>query len=245
MSRPRTPWLIGWEAAKANAAPAFVLQLAMLGILLAYYFHPATARLLNELAEYKLRHGIVFVLVASIVVGAVLPELFTIVFLQRGRVEFQNARNFLFNAPFWALDGFLVNAMYTVLAAWLGDRATVPVVAAKICIDQFGYNPFLAVPLGIWGYAWKNNRYSFARLRPLLTWEYYRQYAFPVLVTTWAVWLPVMAVIYSLPYALQFPLFALALAFWVLMLTYMTGRFHENHAVIPSEPEESRRGRQR
>jgi len=46
-----------------------------------------------------------------------------------------------------------------------------------------------------------------------------------VLVATWAVWIPLMAVIYSLPLALQFPLFALALAFWVLMMTYMTNRF--------------------
>ena len=47
----------------------------------------------------------------------------------------------------------------------------------------------------------------------------------PVLITTWAVWIPLMAVIYSLPLALQFPLFALGLAFWVLMMTYMTNRF--------------------
>jgi len=31
--------------------------------------------------------------------------------------------------------------------------------------------------------------------------------------------------IYSLPLALQFPLFALALTFWVLLMTYMTNRF--------------------
>ena len=34
-----------------------------------------------------------------------------------------------------------------------------------------------------------------------------------------------MAIIYSLPLALQFPLFGLALSFWVLLLTYMTNRF--------------------
>jgi hypothetical protein len=42
-----------------------------------------------------------------------------------------------------------------------------------------------------------------------------------------------MAIIYSLPFALQFPLFALALAFWVMMMTYMTNRFAEKHAVSP------------
>jgi hypothetical protein len=36
---------------------------------------------------------------------------------------------------------------------------------------------------------------------------------------------PLMAIIYSLPLALQFPLFGLALTFWVLLLTYMTNRF--------------------
>jgi hypothetical protein len=34
-----------------------------------------------------------------------------------------------------------------------------------------------------------------------------------------------MAIIYSLPLAVQFPLFSLALTFWVLLLTYMTNRF--------------------
>ena len=38
-------------------------------------------------------------------------------------------------------------------------------------------------------------------------------------------WAPLMAIIYSLPYPLQFPLFSLALTFWVLLLTYMTNRF--------------------
>ncbi len=225
MSRRPTPWLIGWEAAKANAAPAFIIQAFMLTILLAYYFHPPIARGLNALADYKQRHTISFVLIASVVVGAILPELFTIIFFQRGRIRAHNARNFLFNAPFWAIDGILVNAMYTLLARWFGDRASVPVVTAKMCIDQFGYNPFFAAPFGIWGYAWKNNGYSFAKLRPLLTWRYYREHAFPLLVATWAVWIPLMAIIYSLPVALQFPLFALALTFWVLMMTYMTNRF--------------------
>src|SRR5437016_71792 len=44
-------------------------------------------------------------------------------------------------------------------------------------------------------------------------------------LATWVVWAPLMAIIYSLPYALQFPLFGLALTFWVLLLTYMTNRF--------------------
>src|SRR5207244_5002844 len=108
----RAPWLIGWEAAKANAAPAFVLQSIMLAILLAYYLHPPSAALLNALADFKQRHGLTFVLIASAIVGAVLPEIFVIVFFQRGRIRLQNARNLLFNAPFWAFAVCLVKLMY-------------------------------------------------------------------------------------------------------------------------------------
>src|SRR5438128_12547365 len=108
MSRRRTPWLIGWEAAKANAAPAFVLQSMMLAILLAYYFHPPSAALLNALADFTQRHGLTFVLIASVIVGAVLPALFVLVFFQRGRIRLPTARNSVFNAAFWARDRCLV-----------------------------------------------------------------------------------------------------------------------------------------
>ena len=221
----RPPLAIGWEAAKANAVPALILQALMCGILLGYYLHPPTAALLDRLAHYKADYGLRFVLIASICAGALLPELFVIGVFQKGRLRRQNLSNFAFNVPFWAIDGCLVDVMYRTLASWLGSQVTLSVVAAKICLDQFGYNPFFATPYGIWGYAWKNNGYSWSALRPALTWQYYREHGVPVLVATWAVWMPLMAVIYSLPYPLQFPLFALALAFWVLMMTYMTNRF--------------------
>src|SRR5205085_6186864 len=98
MSRERTPWSIGWEAAKANAAPALVLQAIMLTLSLAYYFHPPSAAVLNALANYKQQHGLAFVLIASVMVGAVLPELCVIAFFQRGHPRLENARNFIFNA---------------------------------------------------------------------------------------------------------------------------------------------------
>lgn len=225
MARPRAAFLIGWQAVKANALPGFVLQALMLCLLLGYYFWPKLALLLNRLAELKLQAGPPFVIVASICAGSLLPELFLIVFFQRGRIRRQNVTDLLFTGPLWAVDGILVDLMYRGLAAWLGNKATLPVVTAKICLDQFGYNPLFAARYGIWGYAWKNSGYSFAKLRSLLTWQYYRDHAIPVLIATWAVWIPLMAMIYSLPLPLQFPLFALALTFWVLLMTYMTNRF--------------------
>ncbi len=221
----RNPLSLGWEAACANAVPAFILQAAMVALLVAYYFSPATAAALNSIAEYKKEHALIFVVGAAITAGALLPELFVIFFFQKGRVHTQNFRNLAFTVPTWAIDGILVDLMYRGFAVWLGDVVTLPVVVAKVCLDMFGYNPFFAAPSEVLVYEWKNTRISSASLRRALTWEHYRDKIVPTLLATWAVWIPLVAVIYSVPLALQFPLFSLALTFWVLILTYMTNKF--------------------
>jgi hypothetical protein len=221
----RTPLGLGWEAARANALPGFVLQAAMLALLIAYYFSPPAAALLNDIATYKQRHGLFFVIPAAVAAGALLPEVFVIFFFQRGRMRAENFRNLAFTVPTWAVDGILVDWMYRGLAFWLGDVVTVPVVVAKICVDQFGYNPFIAAPGEVLVYEWKNTRISWASVCRTFSWNHYRDKIVPTLFATWAVWIPVMAIIYSLPAALQFPLFSLALTFWVLLLTYMTNKF--------------------
>jgi hypothetical protein len=222
---PRTPWSLGWQAAKANALPALIIQLVMFALLAGYYASPSIAHALQQFAEFKRAHGFGFVLIASVIAGAILPEFFLIVFFQRGRVSRRNFRNLLFTIPVWGFDGSLVDVLYRTEAHWFGDIATVPVIAAKICVDQFGYNPFFAAPFGVLTYEWKNTGISMQPVRELFTWRHYRDKILPTLVATWAVWIPLMGIIYSLPLALQFPLFALALSFWVLLLTYMTNRF--------------------
>ena len=221
----RTSLALGWEAAKANAVPALILQAAMLAVLISYYLSPACADFLDRLAHYKEQHGLAFVVVAAAIAGAIVPEIFVIVFFQRGRFRRENLRNLTFTIPTWAVDGILVDLMYRLNAFWFGDVTTVLVVSAKILVDQLGYNPFIAAPLEVLVYEWKNEGFSWASVRRALTSHHYRDKIVPTLLATWAVWAPLMAIIYSLPFALQFPLFSIALTFWVLLLTYMTNRF--------------------
>ena len=225
MQKSRTPFTLGWEAARANAVPALVIQAIMLALLIGYYTDHRVSSALAGLAEFKRAHGLLFVIVASITAGALIPELFLILFFQRGRPTRRNLRNLLFTVPVWGFDGTLVDLLYRSEAAWFGDVVTFPVVAAKICVDQFGYNPFFAAPFGVLTYEWKNNGISAKPVRQLFTVNHYRDKIIPTLLATWAVWIPLMAIIYSLPLALQFSLFGLALSFWVLLLTYITNRF--------------------
>src|SRR3954449_6476004 len=97
----RTSLALGWEAAKANAVPGFVLQAAMLFVLIAYYASPAFAGLLDALAHYKEQHSLAFVIGAAVLAGAIVPELFVIAFFQRGRFNRQNLRNLVFTVPTW------------------------------------------------------------------------------------------------------------------------------------------------
>jgi hypothetical protein len=217
--------MIGWEAARANARPALIIQAIMLALLVAFHMSPATADWLEKVAEFKRAHGFGFVVAASVTAGALLPEFFLVLFFQRGRPHFRNLRNLLFTIPIWGFDGSLVDLLYRSEAHWLGNVVALPVVLGKICIDQFGYNVLFAAPFGVLTYEWKNNGISMRPVRDLFTWKHYRDKIFPTLLATWAVWIPLMAIIYSLPLALQFPMFGLALSFWVLLLTYMTNRF--------------------
>lgn len=221
----RTSLAIGWEAAKANALPAFILQGAMLIILVSYYLSPKFAALLNQLAAYKAQHGFAFVIIAAIIAGAIAPELFVVAFFQKGRVRQQNFRNLAFTVPTWAVDGILVDLMYRYNAIWFGDVVTLPVVTAKILVDQLGYNPFIAAPCEVLIYEWKNEGFSWRSIPRAVTWDHYVDKIVPTLLATWAVWGPLMAIIYALPFPVQFPLFSIALTFWVLLLTYMTNRF--------------------
>ncbi len=238
----RSPLLLGWEAARANAVPAFILQAVMLALLVGYYASPVVAHALEVLAEQRRVYGMWFIVGAGIVAGAIVPEIFVIVFFQKGKARRENLRNLAFTVPSWAGDAILVDLMYRLNTHWFGDVVTLPVLLAKLCVDQFGYNPFFAAPVEVLIYEWKNEGFSWASVRRSLTWANYRERIVPTLLATWAVWMPLMAIIYALPLALQFPLFTVALTFWVLLLTYMTNRFSgkipvdEQLALATTEP---------
>src|SRR5207247_10381674 len=67
----------------------------MLALLITYYTSHTTDAVLSQLAEYKRSHGLLFVIVASITAGALIPELFLIIFFQRCRPTLRNLRNLL------------------------------------------------------------------------------------------------------------------------------------------------------
>src|SRR5947207_14662576 len=79
----RTSLALGWEAAKANAVPGFILQATLLLVLTGYYLSAPFADLLNRLAQFKSEHRLAFLVVRFAFARAIVPEISVIVFFPR------------------------------------------------------------------------------------------------------------------------------------------------------------------
>jgi len=220
--KQEAPWAAGLRAARANLVPGLILQSIMLALLLGYYFYPPTTDLLNQLADLKEKWGYRYSIVASIIAGAVIPEVMRITLFQKWKLSRANFSNFLFASVYWAYSGAIVDFFYRQQAGWFGTEVTFGVVATKVIIDQFVFNPLYAAPMNAWSYDWKNSGYPLRGLSRFFTRAYYKRVIIPTLVATWGVWIPVVSILYSLPPLLQIPLFALALSLWVMIHAWMS-----------------------
>jgi hypothetical protein len=210
------------RAVRANFLPALVVQAAMVALLIAYYHHRPTTDWLNHLAELKQRTGYIYSCVSAMIAGAIIPEILRIAFFQKGKLRIRNATNLLFTIPFWGMIAITVDLFYQMQAQMFGNSVDFTTVAIKVMVDQFGYTAFFATPATCILYDWKHNHYRLHGLGHIFSLKYYRDVVFPVLLTNWAVWIPLISVIYCLPLTLQVPLFGLALSMWVLLYTWMS-----------------------
>lgn len=215
------PWVAGMRAAKANLVPGLIVQIAMLAVVLGYYFYPPTRGWLDFMARLKAEWGFVYSAGAAVIAGALLPELLKIVVFQKGRVEKSNAVNLIYTIPFWGIMAITVDVLYRLQGIWFGTDVTFAVVVKKVLFDQFVFSPWFSGPLSVWFYDFKNNGRNATPPREFFSWGYYREKVLPVMIATWCVWIPVVSLLYSLPALLQIPVYILALTLWVMIFTWM------------------------
>ncbi|MGH3421170.1 MAG: hypothetical protein ACRDOD_16480, partial [Streptosporangiaceae bacterium] len=98
-------------------------------------------------------------------------------------------------------------------------------IVPKVLCDQFVYNVLWAAPTASLCFAWKNAGFRAAPVAAALRQgSWYARDVLPVLIGTWAVWIPVVTCVYALPSALQIPLFNVALCFWSLLFANILAR---------------------
>jgi hypothetical protein len=220
-----------------NFFPALLLWCLASLLLGGYYcvapFHAA----LNELAEIKLRFGLLFVMPAQVFAAAILP-----LFLQKlqsggGKANNKNgAPQILFLMLYWAFQGALTNKFYDVQAQIFGDVPTITAILCKTAVDMLIYTLFICMPLLVLSYALKDNGFSWQSTRRALGRNWFVTRAVPLYYAALLVWCPTVLVLYALPLALQFPVQAIVQCFWGLIIMFMTRRQQHDQRAETTAP---------
>ena len=216
------PLSVGLRAARANLVPGLIIQMAMVAIVLTYYFWQPTRDWLARLAEFKRQGGYLFSLVSGMLAGGLLPELLTVAVFQRWRIRRENVSSLVFGICFWGFMGMVVDAIYRVQAVMFGVQVDFATVLKKTLVDQFIITPLITIPLTVVIFEWKHQGYCFDGLFRVFSRRFYKQKILPAIISGLGFWLPIVILIYCLPPLLQFPMFTLALTLWVMIFTWIS-----------------------
>ncbi|MGA0368577.1 MAG: hypothetical protein ACO3N7_03905 [Kiritimatiellia bacterium] len=208
------------EGFRRNRLPALILQALAALVLLLYFLSPGLRPVFDAVAIWKRRYGIGFSIFSTVLFGGIIPWA---VMWHRGRIpQGERLKQFLFYAGFWALQGMMVDRLYTQQNEWFGPENDFPTLLRKVLVDQLPYNLIWATPNSLLLYGWKNAGFSWSRFRimhptPVL----FRKYL-TIQISAWITWVPSVSMIYSLPVDLQIPLFNLVLCFYSLVLAFVS-----------------------
>lgn len=217
------PWRAGLRAARANLVPGLVLQAVALALVLAYYWHPPSRAVFDQLTELRNHTGLLFSIVATALCGGVLPFLY-----MRAHPDTRAGytwKSGVFFTLLWAYKGIEVDLWYRFLAWSVGDDTRVLTISIKVFLDQFIYCPLWAVVVTVIAYAWQSAGFRWGPvLADYRAGQWYQRHILPAAVANFGLWVPLTFLIYALPLSLQLPLFDLVLVFYTLLIAHITRR---------------------
>lgn len=207
---------------RENRLPCLVLNLLVLALVGSYYAVPQAAALWQAVGDFKLRWSFGFSLVSTIFAAALLP---TLVQGWMGRLPTQGRlKRLALLSLFWGWRGMEIDLFYQIQGWLFGHGNDLRTLLIKVAFDQFVMSPLWFVPTVLIALRWVEFDGSWARTRASLDREFWLRTCPTVMVANWLVWIPALALIYSLPAALQFPLFSGVMCFFILILTLLARR---------------------
>ncbi|MEM7576672.1 MAG: Mpv17/PMP22 family protein [Planctomycetota bacterium] len=246
-TRPVSPLALGLSAARRNALPAVFLAVFAVALGLSYAFVGPVGERFDAFATWRQTLAFplnwAFPAISTAVFGAIIP--WGVQRLRRDRAARPDTRDLLYFTGFWAFKGMEIQLLYLVLDAIVGSGASLGVVLGKIALDMGLYCWLWAVPTTLVAYQFRDAGYRWSAVRngPMRqgVWHWFRWSAVPVIVNNWCVWVPAVAVIYTMPLALQLPIQNLVLCFWALVMAFMSDALVNGpDSIEPAVKEESR-----
>lgn len=176
---------------------------------------------LQRIADVKARLGYPFSFGIYVLFAALLPEVLQVVFFQRGRATRRNVRNFLFASLVWGCAGIASDWLYRCQTTWFGAGSDWATLLKKLLVDQLGYSP-IANGLILAVYTWREAGFASSVWRKIFSTAFLTGRFFPLIVAVMSVWIPGVLVVYCMPPALQLPVAAIIICFWVLIFTFLS-----------------------
>lgn len=207
---------------RANLIPGIALWIFGMSIVLSYYFLESARPLFDRVTSLRETYGFLYSAISTGIFAGLIPFLY-LLFAKR-IVPGTVLTTGLFYLLFWSYRGVEVDAFYRFQAWLFGDDNGWKTIVSKVLFDQFVYCPVWAAPMTAACYAWRDVGFSFPRLRRRLNRRFLVFEVAVILLSTWTIWIPATAIIYSLPLPLQVPLFNLVLCFFVLLVSVLTSR---------------------
>jgi hypothetical protein len=218
---PPSPGILATIAVvfRRNRVPCLLLNVLVVALVTSYYQWPAVAGMWEAVGALKVRWSYGFSLASTIFAAVVMPFL---VQAAMGTLPAEGRwRRLLFLGVFWGYRGMEIDLFFRFQGVLFGHGNDALTLVKKLLVDQLVYGPLWAVPTYIIALRWEEFGFSWARTRASLDREFWTHTCPMVMITNWIVWIPTLVLVYSLPAALQFPLFSVVMCFFVLVVTVM------------------------
>jgi len=191
----------GMAGMKHNALPGLALWTLALLLVLADWAIPSAHAVFQSVGRLKSHYGLAFSATSTAFFGGLVPCLLLIF---KGRIRRDRlAAELAFYTLFWAYKGVEVDVFYRLQSHLFGSHANTGTIVRKVLVDQFIYNPIWAAPMSALAFLWKESSFSWRAMKSRLGLDFLT-FTVPVtLMSTWAVWIPAVAIIYCLPAPLQ------------------------------------------
>ncbi|WP_096087561.1 hypothetical protein [Agaribacterium haliotis] len=213
---------IVFNAFRANLIPGLFLQAFALALGLSYFFIPASLPAFEFFADLKSAYGWRYSVFATAFFGGLLPFLYLRV---KGLAEGAFYPLLTFQVLFWGLKGLEVDLFYRFQGWLFGYDASALTIAKKVIVDQFIYSALWAAPSIVLLYIWRDCGFQIrSSIKAWQQKELWQLHIPSVIVSNWLLWIPAVSVVYSMPPALQVPLFNVVLCFFVLLVASLSNK---------------------
>jgi hypothetical protein len=218
----------GLAAARACLVPGIILQCVGVLILVLYFRIPQGKAFFDAVADmqsgFSWAGDTAFKIACYLFFSAFVPLVFCFA-LPRLRPPRPWWRAVAFAVGFWFIMAVSVVFLYMAQARMFGMERDIWTLLKKTAFDQFVYSAFYGAPLVAVAHFWKDRGYKFSAVAEMLRSEgWFGRLIVPTLFMSWVVWIPMLFVIYSLPFPLQTHIGGLVNGFWSLISLQIAAR---------------------